>query len=192
MGNEATRYALILERIGRKVLKALQDLPENALDWVPPLPVCYLLLDEVTELIETTEFWINLVVGRQKTEYAGRDDLLLILYTHGELSYLIARYKRWLHSLHEILDDISDAWIETAIVLPPSHRATLSEGPMTPGNALLHLIERSACQQGKIQLLCQIYTEMIDLAEPHHAFQTDGEQQQSDDTLFLSPQEAKT
>jgi hypothetical protein len=33
---------------------------------------------------------------------------------------------------------------------------------------------------------------MMDLAEPHYVFQTSEEQQQSDDTLFLSPQEAET
>jgi hypothetical protein len=192
MGNEATRYALILERIGRKVLKALQDLPENALDWVPPLPVCHLLLDEATELIETAEFWINLVIGHQKIEYSGRDDLLVILYIHGERSYLIARYERWLHTLHAIVNQISDAWMETSTELPPSHRAALSEGPITLGDGLLRLIERSACQQGKIELLCQIYTEMMDLVEQGQVFQTSQEQQQRNEALLLSPPETKT
>lgn len=192
MGNEVAKYAFLLELIGKRVLKALQDLPENALDWVPPLPVCHLIFDEATEFIETAEFWINSVIGRQRTEDTGRDDLLVILYAHGERDYLIARYKRWLHTLHEIMDHVSDAWIQTVIVLPSSHRATLSEGPITLVDGLLHLIERSAYQQGKIQLLCQIYTEMTDLAEHgQQIFPMNEEQQQSDGSHFLSPEEAK-
>ncbi len=191
MGNRAAAYALILERIGRKVLKALQGLPENAFHWVPPLPVCHLLLDDATELITAAEFWINTVIGRHRAEHIVREDLLVVLYTHGERSYLIARYERWLHTLHEILDEVPDAQMETVIVLPPFHRAALSEGPMTIGDGLLHLIQHSACQQGKIQLLCQIYTEAMDLAGEDHLLQTSGEQR-SDGALFPSSQEAET
>ncbi|HZR44646.1 MAG TPA: hypothetical protein VFB12_31330 [Ktedonobacteraceae bacterium] len=179
MGNETASYAVVLERIGKKVLQALQDLPERALDWVPPLPVCHSLLDCATELITAGEFWINTVIAGQNTQSIERDELLVVLYTYGEHSYLIARYERWLHTLHEILDELSDTCMDMVIILPPYHRAFVNKGPATVRDCLLHLIECSAYKQGKILLLCQFYkeaeqlsTQNIDQPEESTSYQT--------------------
>ena len=162
MTSEAACFAATLERTGRLVLHELKNIPEAALNWMMPLPECHSLLDFATRLLETNEFWVQTVVGGQKSEH---DALLVELYRNGELAYLIARYEHWLQTLHEQLDDFPDDLMNMYVVLPAFHSRAIGEGAVTVRDCLLYAVEQSALQSGRIQLLCQLYADLQRLQE---------------------------
>lgn len=162
MRGEAACIAATLERTGHLVLHQLKNIPEAALNWIVPIPACHSLLEFAIQLLETNELWVQTIVGGQQLEH---DTLLVELYKHGELAYLIARYERWLVSLHEQLDDFPDDLMNMHVILPDSFHHTLGEGPITMRDCLLYAVEQSALQSGRIQLLCQLYTDLERLQE---------------------------
>ncbi len=162
MKSEATSFAATLERTGRLVLHQLENMPEMAMNWILPIPECHSLFDFATRFIETNEFWVQTVVAGQPLE---QDPLLVELYRNGELAYLIARYKRWLSSLHEQLDNLPDSAMNMFIVLPKFYSHALGEGPVTVRDCLLYVVEHSALQSGRIQVMCQLYADFERLQE---------------------------
>lgn len=156
MMNEATHFAVVLERISRKVLHQLREIPDPILNWTLPIPACDSLFAFATQLIELNEFWIRTIVGGQQRE---QDTLLVELYAHGEQTYLIARYEQWLVTMHEILDCIPDTMMNMVIVLPMLYRKAFESGPITVHDCLLYVVEQSAVLQGRIELLCQLYAD---------------------------------
>ncbi len=156
MRGEAACFATTLERTGRLVLHQLEHIPDSALNWMMPIPECHSLFDFATRLIETNEFWVQSVVGGQQLEH---DSLLVKLYKDGELAYLLARYERWLQSLHEQLDDFPDDLMNMYVVLPQYYSHALGESPVTVRDCLLYAVEQSALNAGRIQLMCQLYAD---------------------------------
>ena len=175
MRSEAACFAAALERTGRLVLHQLEHLPQSALNWVAPVPECHSLFDFATRLVEMNEFWVQTVVGGQPRE---RDSALITLYKDGELAYLLARYERWLLSLHEQLDDLPDTLMNRCVVLPNVFHHAFGEGPVTVRDCLLHAVEHSALQAGRIQLMCQLYADFERLQEEF-------EQAHADEAMLL-------
>ncbi len=162
MKGEAPSFANTLERTGLLVLHQLKHIPETAMNWIVPIPECHSLFDFATRLIETNEFWVQTVVGGQPLEH---DNLLVELYKHGELAYLIARYERWLLSLHEQLDDFPDNLMDMFVVLPKFYSHAFGDKPVTVRDCLLYAVEQSALQSGRLQLMCQLYADFERLQE---------------------------
>ncbi len=156
MRGEAACFAATLERTGLLVLHQLEHLPPSALNWIAPIPECHSLFDFATRLVEMNEFWVQTVVGGQPRE---RDSVLVTLYKNGELAYLVARYERWLLSLHEHLDDFPDTLMNKCVVLPNVAHHAVGVGPITVRDCLLYVVEQSALQAGRIQLMCQLYAD---------------------------------
>ncbi len=162
MRGEAACFAATLERTGRLVLHQFKNMPEAAFNWIVPFPECHSLFDFATRLIETNEFWVQTIVGGQPLEH---DTLLVELYKDGELAYLLARYERWLLSLHEHLDDFPDILMNRCVALPEFSSYALGDGPVTVRDCLLYAVEQSALHAGRIQLMCQLYADFERLQE---------------------------
>ena len=162
MRSEAACVASTLERTGRLVLNELKNMPEYAMNWMLPIPECHSLFDLATRLVETGEFWVQTIVGEQSLEH---DSLLVEMYRDGERAYLIARYERWVLSLHKQLDDLPNDLMNMSVVLPEFYSQALGTGPITVRDCLLYAIEQTALHSGRIQTMCQIYNDLERLQE---------------------------
>ncbi|MDQ6908265.1 MAG: DinB family protein [Chloroflexota bacterium] len=154
MAGEGAQFAKVLERIARDVMKQLDGLPDDVLNRPVPLPDANTLFAIATHLAGSTEFWAVQTVTDRDT---GRNRLAEFHAT-GEGVALIARYERLIVAIHDALDDLPDAALNSVPPQPPAeYRSTggLSD-TLTLRDCLLHAVEHGALHQGHIQITRQL------------------------------------
>jgi len=159
MAGEGAQFAMVLERIARDVMKQLDGLPDDVLNRPVPLPDANTLFAIATHLAGSTEFWaVQTATGHD----AGRNRLAEF-HSTGEGTALIARYERLIAAIHDALDDLSDAALNSVPPQPPAeYRSTGGLGDtLTLRDCLLHAVEHGALHQGQIQITRQLLVDGV-------------------------------
>lgn len=166
MPSETEQFGNIFDRLGREVLKQLDDLPESALHWPLPLPQGDSLFTRALRLVEESAFWVLEVVGGQYMLHRGSEER-----SGGTFADLALRYERWFTALHQMLDMLSDTALGLFVDVPPSYQDLFDSGTTTIHACLLHAVAQSAQQLGHIQLICQLFADgermLHEVAEAH-------------------------
>jgi len=159
MADEGAQFANVLERIARDVMQQLDGLPDDVLNRPVPLPDANTLYALATHLAGATEFWaVQTATGRD----TGRNRLAEF-HASGEGAALIARYDRLIAAVHDALDDLPDATLNSIPPQPPAeYRSTGGLGDrLTLRDCLLHAVEHGALHQGHIQITRQLIVDEI-------------------------------
>jgi uncharacterized damage-inducible protein DinB len=151
MGAVTQTYAVVLERIGRDVLAALDGLSDEQLNHPAPVPEANTLFALATHLAGAGEYWTLTLVGARDIPRDREAEF----HTSGRHADLVGRYERWLAEVGAMLAALPDA--ELAREVPkPAGRPWLGDGPLTVSDCLLHAVEHSALHLGHIQLTRQL------------------------------------
>jgi uncharacterized damage-inducible protein DinB len=152
MPNEATHIAVVLDAIGRDVLKQLAGIPDDLLNKPLDLPETNTLFALATHLVGAGEFWVLALAGGWHIER----DRPAEFHATGKGTDLVARYERWLENIHQVLDTLPDSAMERQVDPPAHFRTRMHDQSFTVRDCLLHAVEHSALHQGHIQLTRQL------------------------------------
>ena len=148
MNAEGIAFADVLERIGRDVLRELDNLPDDVLNRPVPVPEGNSLFAIATHLIGAGEFWVLVLAGGRQLD-RDREAEFRATGTYADLE---VRYSRWISDLRQVLTNLpSEAWT-TEVAPPPQFTGSLGADSMTVRACVLHAVEHSALHLGHIQL----------------------------------------
>ena len=142
-------FADVTERLHflyTKISKAIQDLPVDALDWVP-MPGANAIGALVVHLIGAERYWIATVIGGEPSDRVRESEFLAAGFTAFDLQQRLDGLERFEPSVLGTLrlDDL----VRTCLV-PRDGRS------VTVGLALAHVVEHTAIHVGHIQLTHQM------------------------------------
>jgi hypothetical protein len=152
---EARQFAAAFDRIGRRMLAELEEIPSTILHWPLPVPQGRSLFALATQLVEESEFWLLEVVGGRPLPVDEQSERR----AGGKFSDLVVRYNQWLMAVHTVLDELPDEMMNVFVVLPAAYRETFDGGPTTVRDCLLHVLGQSSLQVGHIQFMCRLFTD---------------------------------
>lgn len=152
MPNEAHHIAVVLDAIGRDVIKQLEGIPDELLNKPLDLPETNTLFALATHLVGAGEFWVLALAGGWQIAR----DRLAEFHATGTGANLLARYERWLENVHTMLDTLPDSAMEQPADPPAHFRPRRGDQSFTVRDCLLHAVEHSALHQGHIQLTRQL------------------------------------
>ncbi|MEO7020699.1 MAG: DinB family protein [Ktedonobacteraceae bacterium] len=150
MPNTASQIADLLERIARDAMAQLENITPDDLNHTLALPESNTLFALATHLVSSGEYWTLVRVGKREIARDRSADF----YAAGCVDDLLARYKRWIQSVHELLDTFPDERLNEPIEPMVSHSA-IKSSTYNIREALLHAVEHSALHLGHIQLTRQ-------------------------------------
>lgn len=154
MAGEGAQFAVVLERIGREVIAALNGVPDALLNQPLPFADANTLFALGTHLVGAGEFWVLALVGGRAIER----NRLAEFHATGHGPDLIARYERWLVALHEVLDNLPDTAMSRPASPPAEYRNTggMADQQLYVRDCLLHAVEHSALHLGHVQITRQL------------------------------------
>src|SRR5579859_326693 len=155
MTNAGAQFARVLEDIGQRVLRELEDLPDGALNRAVALPEANTLFALATHLVGAGEFWVLTMIG-------GREiarDREAEFHASGQYQDLERRYSAWMGAARDVLWALTENEFDRLVSVPPERRAALGDQPLTVRTCVLHAIEHSALHLGHIQLTRTIITQ---------------------------------
>lgn len=130
-----------------EIHKAIADLPQEALDWVPH-PEMNSIAVLVTHAMGAERFWVGDVAVSSSSERVRAEEFAVsgvpVAHLQSLLDETLAFVEATLASLS--LDGLAE--LRTS----PNH-----EGPFTVGWCLVHALEHTAVHTGHIQLMCQLW-----------------------------------
>src|SRR5216683_4766307 len=134
MPNEASHFAVVLERIATNALTQFRDMSDIDLNSPLTLPESNSAFVLATHLIGSAEYWVLEMAGGRNVQ---RDRLSEFRAT-GTGPELVARYERWMGAMQELLHSLPDEQLDQPVSVSASYHPTLDEEPMTLRDALLH------------------------------------------------------
>jgi uncharacterized damage-inducible protein DinB len=152
MPNEASHFAVVLERIARNALAQFSDISDVDLNRPLDLPESNSALVLATHLIGSAEYWVLEMAG-------GRDvqrERLSEFRATGTGAEVVARYERWLIAMQEVLRSLPDERMDQLANVSTQYHPSLDDEPMTVRDALLHAVEHCALHQGHLELTRQL------------------------------------
>ncbi len=155
MESETSHYVKVVERLGRKALMELANLPEISLRWPLPLPNGDPLVRRALRLFEESAFWVLEVVdGQNRLADQGEKG-----EANGTYNDLILRFECWLSSLQQALDRLPDANLDLLVEVPAPYRDSLQVEKATIRACLLYAAEQCAMYVEHIQFICQLFAD---------------------------------
>ena len=154
MAGEGAQFAVVLERIGREVIAALDGVPDALLNQPLPFADANTLFALGTHLVGAAEFWVLALAGERTVER----DRMAEFHATGHGPDLLARYERWLIAVHEVLDDLPDAAMARPAHPPKEYQNTggMAGQQLQVRDCLLHAVEHSALHLGQMQITRQV------------------------------------
>lgn len=152
MPQEASHYALVFDRIGRRTLDQLRGISDADLNGVLDLPESNSAFVLATHLIGAAEYWVLELAGGRDVE-RDRPSEFRATGTGAELA---ARYERWLTAMHALMDSLPDERMDQPALTHDGQQARHNDKPITVRDALLHAVEHCALHQGHLELTRQM------------------------------------
>ncbi len=152
MPGEASHFAIVLERIGRRSLAQFRDISDADLNRPLELPESNTAFALATHLIGSAEYWVLQLAG-------GRDvhrDRPSEFRATGTGAELAARYERWLTAMQELLPTLLDERLDQPVSPRTDYHPSFGDESMTVRDALLHAVEHCALHQGHLELTRQL------------------------------------
>jgi uncharacterized damage-inducible protein DinB len=139
----------VLERLTRDILTELSAIPEEALNWQPPLPDSNSLYALATHTVGAGEWWVL----RMACDQPRSRDRAAEFRASGDLDSLQARFSDWLRDSRPALE-----------ALPTSELGAIRRAQGNSGEreytvawCLLHAVDHTATHLGHIQLTRQLW-----------------------------------
>ncbi|GHO86384.1 hypothetical protein [Dictyobacter formicarum] len=150
--SEAAQFARTLANIGRRTLYSCEALPDDLLQWSPPFSDVGSPLAHAIDLARDIENWVLVPIG-------GRQPLLnqsLEIKPIRSLIALSTCYSQWIKSVHTILDNIPDSFMNLFVESRPLQGKSRSKHRPTVHTCLLTAVEKSAYHLGRVESACQV------------------------------------
>jgi uncharacterized damage-inducible protein DinB len=152
---EGRALAAALERIGRRVLDELRELPEELLNREIPIPEANTLFALATHLVGSGEFWVLVMAGGRAIP-RDRDAEFRASGTYADLE---GRYTRWIAEVGSVLSALPTDTLESSAEPPAEYRGSVGQKPLTVRDCVLHALEHTALHLGHIQLTRSMLTQ---------------------------------
>ena len=152
MPNQASHFAVVLERIAVNALTQFSDLSDDDLNRPLTLPDSNSAFVLATHLIGSAEYWVLEMAGGRTVHR----DRLSEFRSRGTGAALRARYERWIAAMQEVLPTLPDERFEHIASVSTEYHPPIEERPMTVRDCLLHAVEHCALHQGHLELTRQL------------------------------------
>jgi uncharacterized damage-inducible protein DinB len=152
MPNEASHFAVVLERIATNALTQFRDMSDIDLNSPLTLPESNSAFVLATHLIGSAEYWVLEMAGGRNVQ---RDRLSEFRAT-GTGAELVARYEHWMSAMQELMRTLPDERFDQIAHVSAQYHPPIEERPMTVRDCLLHAVEHCALHQGHLELTRQL------------------------------------
>ena len=150
MGTTVGQIVTMLELVADDVIRELEDVSEEVLNWPIDVPEANSLFAIATHLMAAGERWtIGAIGGRPRARDRDAE-----FRATGHLEDLRDRHIAWMTTMHEILDQLPDEELRRSTGVPP-YRGDLGVEEMTVAHALAHAVDHTGIHLGHIQVTKQ-------------------------------------
>jgi uncharacterized damage-inducible protein DinB len=154
MAAEGAHIAGTIERILRRTIRELRDLPDEALNRELDLPETNTLFQMGTHIVGSTRYWTVTLAGG--TDY-NRDRSSEFRAT-GTTAEVVAALETLIGEVHASIDGLGDIELERPTAREDEYATTgvRNEAGMPLRDCLLHALEHVALHLGHIQITRQL------------------------------------
>ena len=154
MATEGAHIAGTIERILRRTIRELRDLPEDAMNRELDIPEANTLFQLGTHVIGSTRYWTVTIAGGTDYERDRSSEFA----ASGTTAELVSALESVIGEMHASLDPLDGAVLDRTTDREDEYAVTGARNPdgMPLRDAVLHGLEHAALHLGHIQLSRQL------------------------------------
>lgn len=148
MSNEGEHYARWVDLLTTEILKTLDGLPEEAVNWRPPMPDTNTIYAIGTHVVGSTRWWLNKAAGREIERDRSAE-----FRAEGSLASLREALQANARESRSLLTSLPASAFEAP------RQVTMGGQPQqwSGRECVLHTIEHMATHLGHLQLTRQLW-----------------------------------